>query len=71
MSGECQYIYRGPDQNRKVCTLSGHACLCVDEWQHCTRRQYAQEYEAKHPKTPKQWNGVILTDSTGHLTDVI
>lgn len=70
MRTECEYIYHGPLGDKNTCTLSGRPCLCVDEWQHCTRRQYAQEYEQKHPKT-KEWDGVMLTDGTGHVTDTI
>jgi hypothetical protein len=81
---ECEYrhqVYSKADQATilesftsplsVLCTLTGHACLCETDWQHCTRRVYALEYVAKHPKAPRQFEGMILTDAEGHVTDVI
>ena len=54
-----------------LCTLTGHACLCESDWQHCTRREYALKYQAAHKPVPKQFEGVILTDGKGHVQDVL
>jgi hypothetical protein len=51
ITSECQYIYHGPaDSEGKVftCTLTGHACLCVKDWRHCTRREFAMIVQAKY-----------------------
>jgi hypothetical protein len=29
------------------CSLTGHACLCLDDYRQCVRRTYALDYELK------------------------
>jgi hypothetical protein len=71
MQSECGFIYHGPEGSVDVCTLTGRACLCVSDWQHCTRREYALKYQEKHPKVPRQMAGIIVMDGQGHIQDVL
>jgi len=68
---ECGYVYHGKEGSDDTCTLTGRACLCVEDWLHCTRRDYALRYEAKHQPIPRQFKGVILTDAKGNLDYLI
>jgi hypothetical protein len=54
-----------------LCTLTGHACLCESDWQHCTRRENALKYQAAHVTPPKQFGAVILVDGEGHIQGMI
>jgi hypothetical protein len=53
------------------CTLTGRECLCLDDQTNCTRRAFAISYEQKHVKVPSNIPPVILTDSTGRVTDIL
>jgi hypothetical protein len=45
MLRECEYIYHGTLGNLNTCTLTGRACLCLEDWQHCMRRDNALTYQ--------------------------
>jgi hypothetical protein len=68
---ECEYVYHGPNGDKQECSLTGHACLCCEDWHHCTVREYAIECQAKRTTTPRQFEGIILKDGKGHIQDMI
>jgi hypothetical protein len=49
---ECDYIYHGVEGISHVCTLTGRACICLEDWKHCMRRENALRYQLKHPAFP-------------------
>jgi hypothetical protein len=47
------------------------ACVCSIDWHHCTRREFANGYTAKRVATPRQFQGIILTDAQGQITGLM
>lgn len=45
---ECDYIYQGKLGDLNTCTLTGRACLSLEDWKHCLRREFALRYQLEH-----------------------
>lgn len=38
-------------QYEEVCGLTGHACVCPEDFGQCVRRTFALEYQARHSRS--------------------